>query len=150
MPLLNGRQYDWVSVQIVLPSLGSFPVTVQSVTYPSHTMDAQDVYGTGTGPIGYTRGQYTIDNLEMEFLASEWDAIRTSLGAGYMKNTRIPIAIVYVDRDLVPRKDEFSDCKITGEQQSISMGTDPLKTKVTFKPSQMVLNGVPAIIAQRI
>jgi len=113
-------------------------------------MDAQDVYGTGTGPIGYTRGQYTIDNLEMEFLASEWDAIRTSLGAGYMKNTRIPIAIVYVDRDLVPRKDEFSDCKITGEQQSISMGTDPLKTKVTFKPSQMVLNGVPAIIAQRI
>ena len=150
MPILNGRQYDWVSVQIVLPSLGQFPVSVQSLSYPSHTMEAQDVYGTGSGPIGYTRDQYKIDNLEMEFLAAEWDTIRSQLGPGYMKTASLPITVVYTDAGLAPRVDQFIDCKITGEQQSISMGTDPLKTKVTFKPSQMVLNGVPAIVAARI
>jgi hypothetical protein len=67
-----------------------------------------------------------------------------------MKTASLPITVVYTDSGLAPRVDQFIDCKITGEQQSISMGSDPLKTKVTFKPSQMVLNGVPAIVAARI
>ena len=147
MPLLNGRRHDWASMNLMLPSIGEYPMSLQSVTYPSHTIEAPDVHGTGVKPIGYTRGQYSVEGLEVEFLASEWDALRTRLGPGYMMTTRIPISIVYVDTNLEKRFDEFVDCKITGEQPSISMGTDPMKIKVTFKPSEMILNGVPAVLA---
>lgn len=149
MPILNGRHHDWVSMQMVLPSIGQFPVTLQAVTYPAHSVEAPDVHGTGVAPIGHTRGQYSVEGLEVEFIASEWDAIRTLLGPGYLQRIRLPISIVYADTDLTSRKDEFSDCKVTNEGHTIAMGTDPLKTKVTFKPSQMVLNGVPAILALR-
>ena len=147
MPTLNGRRHDWASMQMVLPSLGQYPVTLQSVTYPAHTLEAPDVHGTGIKPIGFTRGQYSVDGLEVEFLSSEWDAIRVLLGPGYLQTARLPITIVYTDTDLTARKDEFVDCKITSEKPSISMGTDPHKTAVTFKPSEMILNGVPAVLA---
>jgi hypothetical protein len=147
MPLLNGRHHDWVSLNLILPSIGQRPMTIQSVTYPAHTVEAPDVHGNGSKPIGYTRGQYSVEGLEVEFIASEWDAIRTILGPGYMMTARLPITIVYIDTGLTARKDEFIDCKITVEGQAISMGTDALKTKVTFKPSEMILNGVPAVLA---
>lgn len=147
MALLNGHWHDWVTMTLVLPSIGQYPRTVQSVTYPSHTVEATDVKGTGKKSIGYTRGQYTVENLEIEFLSKEWDEIRTLLGPGYLETARLPITLVYADTDLLPRTDTFTDCKITGEQPSVSMGTDPHKTKVTFKPSEMILNGVPAVLA---
>lgn len=150
MPILNGRRHDWASMQMVLPSIGNYPATLQSVTYPKHTVEKPDVHGTGIAPIGNTIGQYSVEGLEVEFLASEWDEIRTILGPGYLQaQNNLPITIVYADTSLVARKDEFVSCNIVDEQQVLSMGTDPLKTKVTFKPSQMILNGVPAILALR-
>jgi hypothetical protein len=147
MPLLNGRNHDWVSMRLSLPSLGRNPSTPQSVTYPAHKVESPDTYGTGAKPIGFTRGQYSVDGLEVEFLAGEWDEIRAQLGPGYMMAAPFPISISYADTDLVTRTDRFTNCRITSEQLNIAVGTDPLKSKVTFKPSEMILNGVPAVLA---
>lgn len=150
MPLLNGHKADWVSMQMVLPSIGQYPATLQSVTYPKHSVERTHVYGTGIAPIGHTKGQYSVDGLEVEFLADEWDAIRTILGPGYLeRDLNLPISIVYFDENMTTRKDEFVSCNIVDEQPIVSMGTDPLKKKITFKPQQMILNGVPAILALR-
>ena len=149
MPTLNGRRHDWASMQMVLPSLGQYPVTLQSVTYPKHSVPKEDVYGTGVAPIGHTIGQYSVEGLEVEFLASEWDTIRTTLGAGYLQRTlNLPISFVYVDTDLTARKDEFVSCNIIDEQPVVSKDGAMTK-KITFKPQQMILNGVPAILALR-
>jgi hypothetical protein len=115
-----------------------------------HGIEAPDVYGSGTKPIGYTRGQYKIENLEIEFLVGEWDYIRAILGAGYLETASLPIVFTYTGLGLIPRKDEFIDCKIINEQQVVTQGTDPVKVKVTFKPTEMVLNGVPATLPRKI
>ena len=149
MPILNGRRHDWASMQMVLPSLGQYPVTLQSVTYPKHSVPKEDVHGTGIAPIGHTIGQYSVEGLEVEFLASEWDEIRATLGAGYLGRTlNLPITFVYVDTDLTARSDEFVSCNITDEQPVVAKD-GAMTNKITFKPQQMILNGVPAILALR-
>ena len=144
---LNGSNHDWVSMQVTLPSIGRTLLTPQSVAYPAHKMESPDTYGTGAKPIGYTQDKYSVDGLEIELLAAEADELRSALGPNYMKAPPFPITISYADTNLVPRTDRFLNCRITSEQPSIAMGTDPLKTKLTFKPSEMILNGVPAVLA---
>lgn len=147
---LNGRLHDWVSAIFTLgPPIGKVPASVQSVTYPEHGQDKMLQYGTGPNPIGFTRDAYKPTTLDMEFIASEWDEYRTILGPGY-GNLLIPsITFTYVDAaaGLTPRTDAFLGCTIVKETSTVAQGTDPLKTKVTFQPNQMILNGVPYTIA---
>lgn len=144
--LLNGRQHDWVTVKVLLPSIGVKPITCNAITYPKHGQAKEHVYGTGDGPIGYTRDSYKIDELTLEFLASEMDSIRTLLGPGYGK-VSIPVSISYLDIGLTVRTDQFLGCHITGEQPTVSQGTDPARVQVTLKPDQMILNGIPYFLA---
>lgn len=143
---LNGRQHDWVSAIFTLgPPIGAVPATVQSVTYPQHGQEKMLQYGTGVNPIGYTRGAYKPTTLDMEFLAAEWDSYRALMGPGY-GNLAIPsISFTYIDpaAGLAPRTDTFLGCSVVSETITVAQGTDPVKVKVTFQPSQMILAGVP-------
>lgn len=144
--LLNGRIHDWVSAVLNLgPPIGKVSATLQSITYPSHGQDTKLQYGTGVNPIGYTRDTYKPEVLELEFLAAEWDSYRTLMGPGYGGLVISAITLSYVDpaAGLSPRTDTFLQLTITKEQQSVAQGTDPLKIKISFQPSQMILNGVP-------
>lgn len=146
--LLNGRVHDWVSAILNLGApIGKVPATLQSITYPDHAVEKKLQYGTGKNPVGYTRGTYVPGQLELEFLAAEWDTFRNLLGPGYMEIEIPGVSITYVDAaaGLVPRTDTFLGNHIVKEMNSVTQGTDPLKTKVTFQPNQMVLNGVPAV-----
>lgn len=151
--LLNGRLADWVSTIIALgPPIGKIPLTAQSITYPDHGVEKMQQYGTGKLPVGYTRDFYKPGQLEIEFLAAEWDACRLQMGPGYME-TEIPaITISHVDpaAGLTPRTDSFLGCHIVKEQSTTSQGTDPLKTRVTFQPNIVALNGLPAVISPTI
>lgn len=144
--LLNGRVHDWVSAILNLgPPVGKVSATLQSITYPSHGQDTKLVYGTGPNPVGITRDAYKPEMLELEFLAAEWDTYRALMGPGYGSRSISAITISYVDvaAGLTPRTDAFLQLTITKEQSTVAQGTDPLKTKVSFQPAQMVLNGVP-------
>ena len=144
--LLNGRLHDWVSAIFNLgPPIGAVPTNVQAVTYPDHGQAKMLQYGTGPNPIGFTRDSYKPTELTMEFIAAEWDAYRLQMGPGY-GNIQIPsVTFTYVDpaAGLVPRTDQFLGLHVTGENNTVAQGTDPLKTKVTFQPTQMILGGVP-------
>ena len=143
--VLNGRKHDWVTVKVFLPSLGVKPLTCNAITYPKHGMAKEHVYGTGEGPIGHTRDSYKIDELTLEFLASEMDSIRSAMGPNYGK-VEFPVSVSYIDTGLTARTDQFFGCHITGEQPTVSQGTDPARVQVTLKPDKMVLGGVPYIV----
>lgn len=147
--LLNNRLHDWVSAKFNLgPPIGAYPLSVMAVTYPEHGSEKKLQWGTGKRPVGHTRDHYDVTTLEMEFLSSEWDSYRTLLGSGY-GDVEIPaITFTYEDTaaGLTARTDSFLKCQVTKEQPSVSQGTDPLKTRVTFQPSEMILNGVPYLL----
>jgi len=151
--LLNGRVHDWVSAILNLgPPIGKTSATLQSITYPSHGQETKLIYGSGPNPVGTTRDAYKPELLEVEFLASEWDTFRTLMGPGYGNVTIPAITISYMDvlAGLTPRTDAFLQLTVVKEQQSVAQGTDPLKTKVSFQPLQMVLNGVPYTLPTRV
>lgn len=140
--LINGRQHDWVSLKMTLPAQGKRPVGFKSVTYPDHGQAKTNQYGSGKNPVGYTRGAYEVNDLEVEFFAAAWDEIRTAIGPGYGE-VAIPLVLAYADIGMPTRTDVFEDCHVIKEQPVVAQGTDAATVKVTFKPSRMVLGGIP-------
>lgn len=146
--LLNDRLHDWVSLTLVMgPPIGKVPLTVQTIDYPEHGQETKLQWGSaGARPIGFTRDHYDVTQLSIEMLQGEWASARTALGPGYGQTLKIPaISIVYSDplAGLNPITDTFLNLTLTKEQPTVSQGTDPAKIKLTFQPTEMVLNGVP-------
>lgn len=141
------RRYDWVSMNIALPTLGKRVYQAKAFDYPTHNVAKEHQNAAGYFSAGHTRDSYKIDELTLELLQGEADEIRTALGNGYML-VAFDMTLTFRDTGLPARTDRFQNCHITGEKSSVAQGTDGNTTTFTIKPDEMILGGIRAIPAQ--
>lgn len=143
---INGRQYDWEDISVMLPS--GVAIGITEIAYK----DGQSIearYGRGATARGYGRknyeasGSFTIDRDEFERLKKE---LAGSGGGSLYDHDPFPIVTTYANDDMGTITDVLPDCKITTFDQSTSQGDDnasQIKCEFIIL-SPIVWNGVPA------
>ena len=143
---INGRQYDWEDISVMLPN--GISVGITEIGYK----DGQEIearYGRGALPRGFGRknyeasGSFTLDRDEWERLKKE---LAASGGGGIYDHLPFPVVVSYANDDMGTLTDTLPDCKITSFDQSTSQGDDNAsQMKCEFKILSPILwNGVPA------
>ncbi len=143
---INGRQYDWEDISVMLPS--GIAVGLTEIAYK----DGQPVevrYGRGSAPRGFGRknyeasGSFTLDR-------DEWERLKKELAGsgigGIYDHVPFPVVVSYANEDMGTITDVLPDCKITSFDQSTSQGDDnasQMKCEFTIL-SPILWNGVPA------
>ena len=145
---INGRQYDWEDMHIVLPH--GEAVGISEIKYT----DGQSIearYGRGAVPRGYGRGNYEASG-SMVLDRDEWEKFRESIMDGIDIFDHLPFTIVvaYANNDMGIIVDTLKSCKITKfDGGGASQGDDnasPITCEFTIlEPIEW--NGTPAKVA---
>lgn len=110
---INGKQYDWEDMTIILPSGEALGMT--EIKYE----DGQDIearYGKGAVPRGYGRKNYeasgsgVIDRDQWEIFKA---ALAVSGGGAIYDHKPFPIVVSYANNDMGVTTDTLKSCKIT-------------------------------------
>ncbi len=143
---INGRQYDWEDITVMLPS--GIAVGITEIAY----QDGQSIearYGRGAIPRGYGRQNYEASG-SMTLDRDEWERLKPALvasgGGGIFDHKPFPIVVSYANDDMGTIVDTLPDCKITAIDQSSSQGdsnASAMSCEFTIL-SPILWNGVPA------
>lgn len=109
---INGRQYDWEDMHIVLPHGEAVGIT--EIKYnDGQSIEAR--YGRGAVPRGYGRGNYEASG-SMVLDRDEWERLKENLagevGAIY-DHPPFTIVVAYANQDMGTIVDTLKSCKIT-------------------------------------
>ena len=145
---VNGRNYDWEDMHIVLPSGEAVGITEIKYT-DGQSIEAR--YGRGAVPRGWGRGNYEASG-SMVLDRDEWEKFKLALKAtsgtgGIYDHTPFPIVVSYANDDMGTVIDTLPDCKISKfDGGGGSRGDDnvsPITCEFTIL-SPILWNGVPA------
>lgn len=110
---INGRQYDWEDIHVILPSGEAVGIT--EIKYE----DGQSIearYGRGAIPRGYGRGNYEASG-SMVLDRDEWELLKQSLAnsgiGGIFDHQPFTIVIAYANDEMGHVVDTLKKCKIT-------------------------------------
>lgn len=92
MSKINGKMYDWSSIDISLSSLGD--IEAQSIDY-GDSVDREAVYGRGNIPRGYGEGNYSASG-KMTILKEDFNTI-----TDYCKRKNIPLYKLQIPKIVV-------------------------------------------------
>lgn len=132
-PLINGNEYDWSSVKIMIngvPYLG-----IREISYRS-TLTPGKVYGTSAQMLGRTRGQlehegsFTMYRSQFGDLIQALSLLAGGVVGGYME-VAFTIMVAYEETLASGRlhSDTLFGCRIQSDDQSHTQGSEPLVVK---------------------
>lgn len=128
---INGRTYDWESIEIHLPH--GEVIGVESIEY-SDKVGIERVYGKGSVPLGYGRGNYEGEG-KVTLLRDEYDKLveyAKSVKGGFFNMPPFPITVSYADKDGRVRTDRLPDCVWNERSRSASQGDTKLTVELSF------------------
>lgn len=108
---INGRQYDWEDMHIVLP--GGEAVGITEIKYEDgQTIEAR--YGRGATPRGYGRGNYEATG-SMVLDRDEWERLKRAItqSGGIYDHQPFTIVVAYANNEMGTVVDTLKSCKIT-------------------------------------
>ncbi len=144
MKKVNGKYYDWSSIDINIDGLIVEP---QEITYDDE-LEKEQVYGLGNKPRGYGTGNYK-PNLKMSFLREDYEEILT-----YCKNKGINFYKLVIDKIVVSYADDGEETvvdtitKITPAKRSGGgkQGDKNMLVDIEFIVfGEIIMNGVKPI-----
>lgn len=140
MSFINGREYDHSSHRIRI--LGVAWPGVESINYAHGRDGSAYVHGTSSTPVARTRGQYKPDDVSIEMAKSQWDQLRTLLGAiGWMER----VFDVIVEAEEIPGPgvsvDTLKSCKIKKVDHSSGAGGAASMVKLTIECMMVLESG---------
>jgi len=144
---INGRQYDWEDIHVVLPHGEAVGITEIKYT------DGQSIevrYGRGAVPRGWGRNNYESSG-SMVLDRDEWEKFKLRLagtgGGSIYDHTPFPIVVCYANNDQETIVDTLKDCKVTkfdgGGAAQGDANASPITCEFTIL-SPILWNGVPA------
>lgn len=145
---VNGRNYDWEDMHIVLPSGEAVGITEIKYT-DGQSIEAR--YGRGAVPRGWGRGNYEASG-SMVLDRDEWEHLKAALVASssakdIFGHRPFPIIVSYANDDMGTIVDMLKDCKITkfdgGGASQGDANASPITCEFTIL-SPIVWNGTPA------
>lgn len=119
----------------------------QSISY-SDTLTPTKVRGTSAQPIGRTRGEYDAEG-SLTLLKKDADELRAVLGQGFMEKV-FQITVAYAENagDGVV-VDRLIDCRIRGNSNDHSQGTDALTETLELDVMRIMWNGKNPLLNMR-
>lgn len=144
---INGRQYDWEDISVMLPHGEAVGIT--EIKYE----DSQAVtarYGKGAVPRGYGRGNYEASG-SFVLDRDEWERLKIVLAASgggkIFDHTPFTVVVMYANNDMGTITDVLNSCKITKfSGGGASQGDDnasPITCEITIL-DPIIYNGIPA------
>jgi hypothetical protein len=108
---VNGRNYDWEDMHIVLPSGEAVGITEIKYT-DGQSIEAR--YGRGAVPRGWGRGNYEASG-SMVLDRDEWEIFKKSLSGsgGLYDHAPFTIIVAYANNDMGTVVDTLKSVKIT-------------------------------------
>lgn len=147
---INGKQYDWEDMHIVLPHGEAVGITEIKYT-DGQSIEAR--YGRGAVPRGWGRGNYEATG-SMVLDRDEWEKFKRSImdGIGIFDHEPFTIVVAYANNYMGTVVDTLKSCKITKfDGGGASQGDDnasPMTCEFTIlEPIEW--NGTPAKVATR-
>ena len=148
---INGRQYDWEDVHVILPSGEAVGIT--EIKYE----DGQAVearYGRGATPRGYGRGNYEASG-SMTLDRDEWERLKLALtgnGGGIYDHAPFTVVVAYANNDMGHVVDTLKGCKISkfsgGGGSQGDDNVSPMSCEFTIL-EPILWDGVPAKLDSR-
>ena len=144
---INGRQYDWEDIKVMLPHGEAVGIT--EIKYE----DGQAItprYGKGSVPRGYGRGNYEASG-SIVLDRDEWERLKLVLAATgkgkIFDHTPFTVVVCYANSDMGIITDVLNACKITKfSGGGASQGDDnasPMTCELTIL-DPIIYNGIPA------
>lgn len=133
--MVNGNEYGWEDIQIVVEGK-PIPLTgVQGVEYTS-TKVHENIYGRGNRPVSMGRGKEDFSG-KLTILQSELEAMQISFGSRSLVN-RAPFAITvaYAPETGPVVTDQLEGCRIT----NIKKGQTGEDTHATVEMELVIFN----------
>lgn len=137
-PKINGYGYDYSSITLSVNGLTFSGIT--SITY-NDSVERTKLYGTGSMPVGVTRGQYNCE-ASLEFHKHEFD--RFALAFPSLFDAKFNITIFHQTTGSPGSTDVLVDCRIDNIENSYSAGSDGLVVPVTLNVMEIIRNGKSA------
>lgn len=108
---INGRNYDWEDITVMLPSGEAVGIT--EIRY-SDEQKIEARYGKGALPRGYGRGNYSASG-SMVLDRDEWERLKGDLagGGGLYDHSPFTIVINYANNDMGNITDTLKSVKIS-------------------------------------
>lgn len=127
--MINGNQYDWESIEIVMPQ--GIVVGVQEISY-SDERPIEPRYGRGSIPRAYGRKNYKATG-SMTLDKDEADRLQKALGGSYYTKHPFVVVVSYANHDQPSITDVLKDCHITKRDNSAKQGEENAgQTKLDF------------------
>ncbi|MDL2288271.1 hypothetical protein LJC32_02700 [Oscillospiraceae bacterium OttesenSCG-928-F05] len=136
-PIVNGRVYDWASVDIKIPELAG--LEPQEISY-SDELEKELAYGLGMSPRGYGRGNYKADG-KLSLLRDDYQLL-----LNYCKSRKIPffgftfpmIVVSYANDGMRTVTDVLKLVTITKRDNKAAQGDKSLKVDLDL----LIVGGV--------
>ncbi|OUM95584.1 MAG: hypothetical protein BAA04_02570 [Firmicutes bacterium ZCTH02-B6] len=128
---INGRVYDWESINIHLPH--GEVIGVQDIEY-GDKFGHERVYGKGSLPIGYGRGNYEAEG-KVTLLRDEYDKLvehAKNVEGGFYAMEPFPITVAYANKDDEVKSVTLPDCIWVERKNSASQGATSLTVELNF------------------
>lgn len=137
--MINGQEYAWEDVQVVVEGKG-IPVTgVKSIEY-GNTRVHENIYGRGSRPVSMGRGKTEMKEGTIVLLQSELEAMQQALPPGKSLTDRAAFAItVGYAAETGPRTtDKLLGCRITDVPKKIGGDETHMTVELKFLPFQII------------
>jgi len=129
--MINGQLYDWESIKVNVLGLALEGIT--DIEYDEEG-EKNEVYGRGTKPIGYGRGNHKAAG-KVTLLLHEYNNLKAAAAAvgGILRIPPFPIVVSYKNDDQPLSIDTLIDCVFTKKSKSASQGDTEVTVDVEFK-----------------
>lgn len=146
--LINGRMYDWASVEL---GIAGMPIpSFTSIEYED-SQDLKKVYGKGRKPVGYAKGNYdcsgkvTMHREAFEELQTVVPLIAAQLGRSGVTSLYdlppIPVTVSYANPDKPIVKDTLKNVQFKSRKSSMSQGDDAATVEMDMFLDEVAWNG---------
>ncbi len=139
-PTINGRAYDFSSIELVLN--GITYTGVSDISY-SHTLEPGVLRGTRSIKLARTRGQLDAEASVTMYLA-DYQFFRTALGPAFMERS-FQMVVSYSELGSPIQVDTLNGCRIVTPANSNSAGSDPLMKELSLNVMEILEDGLPAV-----
>lgn len=141
---VNGRNYDWESIEVMGP--GGLIVTAQSVNYKD-SAKVEDVYGKGRDKLGRGKGNYEASGT-LEMLRPDFDDLVGSLGADYLGKADFNVTVSFANDEGLVATDVLQECVITSQDLTGSQNDAKIPVKLELNIKKILWNGVEPVVRQ--